>query len=626
MPRSLSWSEVLWWALCAGILAWKLLLPGFIGMADNGDFAKVAGPVCLASADRTAENFFHPLYLRANQNCYTPHVPMAEIVLARVASGVEQTVSDRTRFDIRWLGAVHCLLFLAFYFAVLRLLRPLGGIARFSLSLLALWIFADIGTLAYFNSFYSDTAAILGGLLAAILAAHLLADEKSTPWTMVWFGLAALLYVTSKAQHGLFGLLPAGLALLLGWREKSAISLAVGMGLLAGTVRIETSSPGWYTAQAQFDVVFFRILKESPTPAQDLAELGLSSGDARFIGLTAYVHGGPMENRQWVENFRERCTYRNIARLYLRHPSRAWAILRGDLEQQAWQRRAPGLANFAKSSGRPEGAMDTSLGTWSALRTWSERKWPAQIVVWLVLLPAAGLWFGVRGASRRQRGIVWTIVGVSLVAMGEFAVACLADATETPRHLIMFHIFTDAAIFLELALAAGVLEAACPARLRKPAFALTAAGVAIFAVFVVRAEVFPAAIPVSLLWDRAGAVDDTSPAVVYSGNWQSGPFTSAYNGTLTYSDEPGAVARYSFDGTGLRYVYTKAPNRGMAVVTIDGTVYRTIDLYAPQIEWQASTVIDGLSPDPHRVEIQVAGRRHPASSGDFIDIDALVGR
>lgn len=562
-----------------------------------------------------------------------PPVPTSEIALARAASSLEQTVGDRSRFDIRWLGAIHAVIFLAFYAAVLRLLRPLSGMARFALSLLALWIFADIGTLAYFNSFYSDVAAILGGLAAAFLAANLLAAERLSSRTVVLFGLAALLFVTSKAQHGVFGFVPAGFALLLGWRSTEkrtrATALAVGTVLLAATIWIVSGTPGWYRAEARFNLVFYKILPDSRSPAQDLAELGLGAGDARYIGLHSFVRGGPMESSAWVDGFRARCTYGKVLVFYLRHPARAWAILRAGLEQEAWQRRVPGLANFARSSGHPEGATATSLGSWSALRTWASRVWPWQIVIWLGMLPLAALWFALHGAARFLRALAWTILSIAVLAWGEFAMACLADTLETPRHLTMFQVFTDLVIFMGLVFAVRVLESACPVSLRKPAFLAAAAALAVFAACIVNFEVFPAAVPVEAHGDpsgRDGAVDDASPAVSYSGKWSKAAFRSAFGGTLSFSDEPGAVARFSFDGTELQYLYTKAPNRGMAKLTIDGTVRDTIDLYSPQIVWQVRTVAGGLAPGHHLAEISVAGQHNPASSGNFIDIDALLGR
>jgi hypothetical protein len=626
-----TWGEALWLLACAGILAWKLLLPGFIGMADNGDFGKIAGPLCLVDADPEPWSFFSPLYLRGKQSSYNPHVPTSELALAWLASTVEQTVGDRTRFDIRWMGAVHGILFLSFYYSVLTLLRPLSGIARFTLSLLAIWIFADMGLLAYFNSFYSDVPAALGGLATAMFAANLLAARRLAPGALLLFGLAALLFITSKAQHGVFGFIPAALAFLSGWRASDKRTRAtghlVGMTLFVATAWIVGSTPGWYKAQSRFNLIFFKIAKASPSPARDLAELGLGPGDVRYIGLYSFAPGGPMENSAWADSFRIRSTYGQVLKFYFRHPRRALTILQSDLEDQAPQRRALGLSNFQKKSGWPQGAVDTSLSSWSALRAWASRVWPAHIVVWLVLLLPSALLCGIHDDSRWRRALAWTTLALCLVALGEFGIACLADAIETPRHLLLFHVFTDASIFLALAYVASVLETACPSSFRRPAYTLVAVGLAIFTASIVTFEVFAAVgrVPRSS-GVLAGAVDDRSPAVVYSGHWLQGTFRSAFGGTLTYSDEAGATARFFFEGTELQYIHTKAYNRGLALVTIDGSPRRQIDLYDPSIVWQERTVFGGLKPGSHRAEIQVLGQRNAASSGNFVDIDALIGR
>lgn len=93
-------SELVWPAACAAILVWKLFLPGFIGMADNGDFGKVAGPLCVASAEPERENFFHALYLRRPANCIAAPAPTSELALAGLASGLAEASSHRRRFDI----------------------------------------------------------------------------------------------------------------------------------------------------------------------------------------------------------------------------------------------------------------------------------------------------------------------------------------------------------------------------------------------------------------------------------------------------------------------------------------------------------------------------------------------
>jgi hypothetical protein len=91
MMGQVSAERTTWLVLCAGILAWKLLLPGFIEMADNGDFGKVAGPLCLASAEPEQENFFHFLYIRSKANYFDAHLPASELAIAWLASSAERT-------------------------------------------------------------------------------------------------------------------------------------------------------------------------------------------------------------------------------------------------------------------------------------------------------------------------------------------------------------------------------------------------------------------------------------------------------------------------------------------------------------------------------------------------------
>ena len=195
--------EACWILVCAAVLAWQLFVPGFIGIADNADFFKVSGPFCLGAADSNAALFFQSDYLRGGQFCLDQHLPMAEKTLVWLASSVEQRLGVPGRFDIRWLGALHALIFLWFYFLLIRLLRPLNLILRASLSLAGLWIFADVGLTSFFNSFYSDTAAILGALVASA-AGLVLLQRKVPPLGLVAaYSLAALLLTLSKAQtHG----------------------------------------------------------------------------------------------------------------------------------------------------------------------------------------------------------------------------------------------------------------------------------------------------------------------------------------------------------------------------------------------------------------------------------------
>jgi hypothetical protein len=235
-----AWLEGLSLLLCAAILIWQLRLPGFIGMADNGDFAKVAGRFCLADADRETEKFsyFQPDFVRGPASCYNPHIPSSEFVPARMAATLVRTLGNKTHFDIRWLGGLHALIFIGVYYLLLLLLRPLDLVSRIILSLTALWIFADVGFVAYLNTFYSDVPAMLGGLAAIFLAVLLARSERTNAGLLTLFGLAALFFVTSKAQHGILRHHPdrgSDLVRVAGTRFARAVGCGTGgSGIMRG--------------------------------------------------------------------------------------------------------------------------------------------------------------------------------------------------------------------------------------------------------------------------------------------------------------------------------------------------------------------------------------------------------
>lgn len=636
IPRVIpSRMEAVFLLLCAAILSWKLLLPGFIGMVDNGDFAKVAGPLSLGNAEPAQGILLHADYLRGRRYYYDSHVPSSEMLLAWMASALERTLGDPGKFNIRWLAAIHGLVFLAFYHSVLIFLRPLSTVIKCALSLVALWIFADIGLIAYLNSFYSDVPAALFGLAAIFIGGGLLIRKQPTRSALILFTLTAFLFITSKAQHAVLGFIPAGTALFFGWSAPDKRLRLVGristLILLAASAWMLGSTPGWYKAQARFNLIFLKILNHSPSPARDMEELGLVSDDARYIGLHSYVLRGPMENPAWADAFRARTNYGQEIRFYLRHPSRALAILRSDLEEEAPKRYSPGLASFGKQIdgpecpaaqfGSPECYPASILGSWSALRSWACRMWPAHLVLWFgVLLPGALVFALRRGSARPHRALACTIFAAGLMAVIEFAFSSLADACETARHLFMFHLFTDASIFLTLVAAAGAFDRYCRTPFRR--LAAAACGAVILATIIATELARPAA---RNLEPISGTADGASKAVGYAGIWLTGVYPQPLGGTLTYSDRPGATARVCFEGTEFQYIYTKAWNRGLANVVIDG-ISHSVDLYDPGLVWQARTVFGDLKPGRHCGVVQVLGRHTTGSNGNFVDIEAFAAR
>jgi len=122
-----------------------------------------------------------------------------------------------------------------------------------------------------------------------------------------------------------------------------------------------------------------------------------------------------------------------------------------------------------------------------------------------------------------------------------------------------------------------------------------------------------------------GVYDDFDPALRFTGEWNHDEnFAQPYLHTITYIDLPGAEFSLTFEGQAITYIFTKAPNRGIAEVTIDGTSQEPLDLYSASIEWQARRRFCCFRRGRHVLTVRVTGRANPNSSGKYVDVDSLV--
>jgi hypothetical protein len=395
-----------------GLLTWQILLPGFIGLANNGDFPKVAGRLSLGGTDGNADNFlyFEPDYLREPRWYWNSELPTSELLLAWISTVIPSAIQKHLRapreFDIRWLGALHVVLWMVGYSLLLRSIRSLNGILWWIAALASLWIFMDVSYLAYFNSFYTDTAALLGAMTAISLVPILLAQSGAARTVaIVSFGAGALLYVTSKGQHAAFAPILAALLAWIAWiaaRKSAKIAAsATAVALMSGSIWAFVGTPSWYRSQSRFNLIFARILPESANPAQDAQELGLAPADLRYIGVQSYLPGTPVDNPQWLAGFSHRGGYASVLRFYLRHPAVPFRYLWNDLRIDAVQMRALNLSNFQRRDGRPAGAKTNRMASWSNLRSWLLA--PADSLGCLVRIRAIGIAAASAGERRFSR-------------------------------------------------------------------------------------------------------------------------------------------------------------------------------------------------------------------------------
>ena len=423
------------WSLFAFALvcfSWRVFVPPLLGLANNGDFAKIAGPLRLGPASGAADDRFAYVtrdYRRAAEYAWDSHYYSSEAVFALTAYELSAAFQKRDRFDIRWMGLVHLAAILAAFVWWLAALRPLGAAAQIAAGLMAIFIFSDAAYLAYCNTFYTDAAA-LAGILLTLAALVDLAVRGYSVWRLAGFAAAALVLATSKTQHALLAL---PLAILVWIVVRNRQALVAGAMVLAAGVFFILVSPANYRADPTFNLVFYKLTPKSPAPLDDLAALGLDPGDARFIGMHAYMPGALTSNYDTALELVRRVSAGRIARFYLSHPRRMGAILRRDLQENGGKLQVAGFGNYTRDSGRPPQSLASSY--WSENRARLLQGAPWLIPLWLAAVAAVCLMI--------RSKLAWVCLGVAAMAALEFTVASLADALDTVRHLLLFQTLLD---------------------------------------------------------------------------------------------------------------------------------------------------------------------------------------
>jgi predicted CXXCH cytochrome family protein len=118
--------------------------------------------------------------------------------------------------------------------------------------------------------------------------------------------------------------------------------------------------------------------------------------------------------------------------------------------------------------------------------------------------------------------------------------------------------------------------------------------------------------------------EESSPNVTWTGVWNNYSSSSYSGGATKYTDQPGATATLSFNGTSVTLISAETANRGIAKVYVDDVYQQEIDLYSATIQYQRAVYTkSGLVPGAHTIKIEATGTKNPSSSNYYVDVDAF---
>ncbi len=449
-------------ALWIALTGSQLFIRPIVGLADNGDFAKVLGRMgmCSPNGVRDAWSYVYPKYVFDVRCNWDSQMPSSEIIFPAVTVYFSRAENSR-EFDVRAAGALHFAVMLVVLAWLFRMLHERPAPIRFGLPPLLVLIFADTAYVAPLNSFFMDTGSML--FLCATVVAAVAAILRPRWWTVVLFGLAAVLLATSKSQRIPLSCLVALLAIWLSFRQRRQrwLWLTGAAAVFVAVAAMNARTIPSYRAIPIYDMVFNKLTKESADPTAVLAELGLPASDAVAVGTHSYSPDNKLDI--WRENLLQQTSFSKIGLYYFHHPRVAWSLLAGGMAVDVPTFRAAHLGNREKEDGFPPYTQAHEFDYWTRGRSWLAWRSHWHIPLLYAICGLAGL----ACIFRADLAARWPLYPIALFltagGITEYCFALLADCLENARHLTIFQVITEVVIVFVVA---GALSLFIPAHAR----------------------------------------------------------------------------------------------------------------------------------------------------------------
>lgn len=442
--RKLAWIVV---AAAAVILTWQLFIPPIVGLADQGDFARILGRFGYTAEHRSATiAFVAPKYI-SDPSSRRPgwEQPSSEYLFVACAILLNKIISRDGKLDIVVIGVVHALAFLG-AFARLLMVTKQYRVSPY-LWVVGLIVLTDVGYATYWNSFYAEPASCIFFLLLAAESIAICNSPRVSAGQLALWSLWAILWILAKAQNAPLGLLLTLFSVRLRWwtKERAARQLAVLGSVLIGAamlINIITIPPGVRFADS-YNQMFLAILPESRNPSADLNALGVQPDLVKYSGTGAWSPGSGFQQMVASGLIGNRINHAAIARFYLQHPTRIWRRAK-TLLPIAFSLRPEWCGNFERSAGRAPGARASAFTLWSGFHEQVLRRIGKLILILLFASPLITVAAWIYLPTRRRHIELFGLL--SACCLAAFLTAALGDAWDNVKHLYLFNLMLDACL------------------------------------------------------------------------------------------------------------------------------------------------------------------------------------
>ncbi|WP_214628282.1 hypothetical protein [Paenibacillus agaridevorans] len=452
-------------AILAGVVASAaLFVPPYVGMADNGDFSRIVygNGLYFNAPDYNGQFFGYFVRKYGIFHYFNEYAALfsSQSIFIRLSLALNILLYSAADYDIRFQAVIYvALLMAALYLLVEGLTWRVPRKYGYAFALLAVFLFADTGYTAYFNSFFGESVVLLMALFmtASIL---LIYRKRYNDYVMLsLFAVSVLLLTTSKQQNAPVGIISAiaGLAFVYLRPKKLYRIAAVGAlsVLLLTGVATYALIPQQFVNINQYHAMTRGPMMLSEDPEAMLETFGIDNQFALLAGTNYYERYTTIdvESPMLAERFYKKYGFGSLVAYYATHPTEAIEML--DLAaRHAFTIRPAAMGNYEQAAGKPFGEHTRFFTGYSMLKEDLAPKTFGFIVLWICMVTgsnapsfaAAVKSRNIRDATKLPMLLMLILIGLSGIAVSIIG----AGDADLAKHLFLFTVMFDIVTFLAI--------------------------------------------------------------------------------------------------------------------------------------------------------------------------------
>lgn len=440
-----------------------LFVPPYVGMADNGDFFRMlyGNGLYINQPDYDSQYlgyFIKDFGILQYYNENSSMILTSQSLLIRFSLLINRLLVDKHVFDVRVQAAVlTVLLAAAVYLLVEGLTWRISKTRGYVIAALAVFIFADTGYTAFFNSFFGEGMVYV--MMLFLFASWLLLYRKRyNDYVLLGiFAASSLILTTSKQQNAPLGMIIACMAVFLIFLRRQRLfrilTAASIIGLFTAGVATYVLIPKEFVNINQYHAMTRGVLLDSPNPEKDLKTFGI---DKQFAVLSDTIYYDPfatvgVDSALLEDQFYSKYGFGSVLTFYITHPDRLGSIL-NKAAKNAFTIRPQVLGNYEKAEGKGFQAKSEFFTAYSTIKRAAAPKTFGFIVIWILVaagLYAPGFVSAVKARDPRliqKMLLVLTTAGIGLAGI-MVAIVGAGDA-DMAKHEFVFTVAFDLVTFL----------------------------------------------------------------------------------------------------------------------------------------------------------------------------------